>query len=107
MNTQTIEYTPAVDYKSYRPIRHNLKLVFFCLTAIPFVVFAFIYLRIGAFTTALSGFLVALVLIIVLEGFMIFRRTADHVEQLSSTMIKAMEGKAEKVQDGGISFSSA
>jgi len=101
MNTQAIEYTPTVDYKRYRPIRHNLKLVFFCLTAIPFVVFAFIYLRIGAFTTALSGFLVALVLIIVLEGFMIFRRTADHVEKLSSTMIKAMEGKAEKVQDGG------
>ena len=101
MNTQAIEYPPTVDYKRYRPIRHNLKLVFFCLTAIPFVVFVFIYLRIGAFTTALSGFLVALVLIIVLEGFMIFRRTADHVEQLSSTMIKAMEGKAEKVQDGG------
>jgi signal transduction histidine kinase len=101
MKTQAIEYTPTVDYKRYRPIRHNLKLVFFCLTAIPFVVFAFIYLRIGAFTTALSGFLVALVLIIVLEGFMIFRRTADHVEQLSSTMIKAMEGKAEKVEGGG------
>ena len=101
MNTQTFEYKPSVDLKRYRPIRHNLKIVFACLTAIPFVVFAFIYFRIGAFTTALSGFLVALVLIIVLEGFMIFRKMADHVEKLSSTMTKALEGKTEKVQDDG------
>ena len=32
---------------------------------------------------------------------MIFRRMADNVEQMSSTMIKAIEGKAEKVQAGG------
>lgn len=103
MNTQTLEYTPSVsvDFKRYRPIRHNLKIVFACLTAIPFVVFAFIYFRIGAFTTALSGFLVALVLILVLEGFMIFRKMADHVERLSSAMTKALDGKVEKVQDGG------
>ena len=101
MDSQVLEYTPSVKYKRYRPIRHNLKIVFACLTAIPFIVFAYIYLRIGAFSTALSGFLVALVLIIVLEGFMIFRKMADHVEQLSSTMAKALEGKAEKVQDNG------
>lgn len=101
MNTRTLEYKPSVDLKRYRPIRHNLKIVFACMTAIPFVVFAFIYFRIGAFTTALSGFLVALVLIIVLEGFMIFRKMADHVEKLSSTMTKALEGKTEKVQDDG------
>ena len=101
MDSQVLSYITSGDYKRYRPIRHNLKVVFACLTAIPFVVFAFIYFRIGAFNTALSGFLVALVLTIVLEGFMIFRKMADHVEQLSSTMTKALEGKTEKVQNGG------
>ena len=101
MDSQVLGYITSGDYKRYRPIRHNLKVVFACLTAIPFVVFAFIYFRIGAFNTALSGFLVALVLTIVLEGFMIFRKMADHVEQLSSTMTKALEGKAGKVQNSG------
>jgi signal transduction histidine kinase len=101
VSIQALEYTPPADYAGYRTIRYNLKVVFSCLTAIPFVVFAFIYFRIGAFTTALSGFLLALVLIIVLEGFIIFRKMAEHVEQLSSTMTKALEGKGEKVQNGG------
>ena len=101
MDIQALKYSPTVDYKGYRSIRYNLKIIFSCLTAIPFVVFAFIYFRIGAFTTALSGFLVALVFILVLEGFMIFRRMAEHVEQLSSTMTKAVEGKVEKIQDKG------
>jgi len=101
VGAQAVEYTPPADYNGYRTIRYNLKVVFSCLTAIPFVVFAFIYFRIGAFTTALSGFLLALVLIIVLEGFIIFRRMTEHVEQLSSTMTKALEGKGEKIQNGG------
>jgi signal transduction histidine kinase len=101
VSIQALEHTPPADYHGYRTIRYNLKVVFSCLTAIPFVVFAFIYFRIGAFTTALSGFLLALVLIIVLEGFIIFRRMAEHVELLSSTMTKALEGKGEKIQNGG------
>jgi signal transduction histidine kinase len=86
---------------SRRTIRYNLKVVFSCLTALPFFVFAFIYFRIGTFNTALSGVLVVLALILVLEGFIIFRRMAEHVEQLSATMTQAEEGTVKRVRDEG------
>ena len=65
------------------------------------VVFAFIYFRIGTFNTALAGALIALALILVLEGFIVFRRMAEHIEQLSATMAQAETGKMERVQDAG------
>jgi hypothetical protein len=80
-----------------RTIRHSLKVVFSCMTALPFFVFAFVYFRIGTFSTALSGTLIALALILILQGFIIFRKMADHIERLSSTMSEAEAGgKASK-----------
>jgi signal transduction histidine kinase len=93
--------TGTRDYKGYRTIRYRLKVIFSCLTAIPFVVFAFIYFRIGTFNTALSASLIALALILVLEGFIVFRKMAEHIEQLSSTMAQAEEGNVERVKDSG------
>jgi signal transduction histidine kinase len=89
------------DYRSLRGIRQNMKVIFSCLTAIPFVVFAFIYFRIGAFNTALSASLIILALILVLDGFIVFRRMAEHIEQLSSAIIRAEGGALEKVQKTG------
>jgi len=92
--------TPS-DYKSLRGIRQSMKVIFSCLTAIPFIVFAFIYFRIGVFNTALSASLIILVLVLVLEGFIVFRRMAEHIEQLSSAILKAEGGALEKVQKTG------
>jgi len=78
-----------------------MKVVFSCLTAIPFFVFAFIYFRIGTFNTALSASLIALALILVLEGFIVFRKMAEHIERISSEMISAEEGSIEKIQKEG------
>ncbi len=88
----------ASDYSGYRSIRSKLKIIFSCLIAIPFLVFLFIYLRIGTFTTALSGFLIALALVLVLEGFIIFRKMAEHIEHLSSMMAQVEEGKLQRIQ---------
>lgn len=82
-----------------RSIRENLKVIFFCMTVLPFLVFAFVYFRIGAFNTALAGFLIALALTLMLGGFIIFRKMADHIEQLSTTMIEAENGQLERVRD--------
>lgn len=101
MNSQQSMNTGPDVYAGYRSIKFKLKVIFSCLTAVPFFVFAYIYFNIGGFGNALSGFLVALVLILVLEGYMIFRKMADHVEQLSSTMTQAAEGKLRSVQDDG------
>ena len=89
------------DYNSYRSIRYQSKVIFSCLTAIPFIVFAFVYFRIGTLHTALSGALIVLALVLVLEGFVIFRKMADHIEQLSVTMSRAEEGDVERVQENG------
>jgi signal transduction histidine kinase len=88
MNNKVLGNPPGSDYRSYRGIRHRLKVIFSCLTAIPFVVFAFIYFRIGAVNSALPASLITLSLILILEGFIIFRRMADHIEQLSSAMMQ-------------------
>jgi signal transduction histidine kinase len=101
MEQQASRDTGPGDYKGYRTIRYRLKVIFSCLTAIPFVVFAFIYFRIGTFGTALSASLVALALILVLEGFIVFRKMAEHIEKLSSTMAQAGEGNVERVKDSG------
>ncbi len=92
--------TPS-DYRSLRGIRQSMKVIFSCLTAIPFVVFAFIYFRIGTFNTALSASLVVLALILVLEGFIVFRRMAEHIEQLSSAIVKAEQATLENIQKAG------
>lgn len=89
------------DYTRYRTIRQRLKVIFSCLTALPFFIFAYIYLGIGTFNTALSGALIVLALILVLEGFIIFRRMAEHIEHLSTTMAQAEEGKVKRVQETG------
>jgi signal transduction histidine kinase len=88
MDDKILGKPPESDYRSYRGIRQRLKVVFACLTAIPFVVFAFIYFRIGAVNTAMSASLITLSLILILEGFVIFRRMTDHIEQLSSAMMQ-------------------
>ena len=84
-----------------RTIRHSLKVVFFCMTALPFFVFAFVYFQIGTFNTALSGALIALALILMLQGFVVFRKMADHIERLSETMTEAEEGRTRRVDDAG------
>ena len=78
MEHQASRDTGPKDYKGYRTIRYRLKVIFSCLTAFPFVVFAFLYFRIGTFNTALSASLIALALILVLEGFIVFRKMAEH-----------------------------
>jgi len=76
-----------------------MKVVFSCLTAIPFFVFAFIYFRIGTFHTALSASLIALALVLVLEGFIVFRKMAEHIERLSSDMMSAERGTVGKIRE--------
>jgi len=92
MKNQITRDRDPKDYQGYRSVRHRIKVVFSCLTAVPFIIFAFIYLRIGTFSTALSGALIVLALILVLEGFIIFRRMADHIEHLSKTMAQVEDG---------------
>ena len=89
------------DYKSLRGVRHSMKVVFSCLTAIPFFVFGFIYFRIGTLNIALTGSLIALALILILEGFIVFRRMAEHIEQLSSSMVQIEGGKISKIKKEG------
>jgi len=79
-------------YAGYRSIRTELTVVFSCLTAIPFAVFAFIYFSLETLNTAMIGALLAMVLILVLGGFILFRRTAEHIEHLSSALSRAEEG---------------
>ncbi|MFZ0450016.1 MAG: ATP-binding protein [Desulfatiglandaceae bacterium] len=86
---------------SRRSVRHSLKIVFSCLTALPFFVFAFIYFGIGSFNTSLSGVLIVLALILVLGGFIVFRRMAEDIEQLSAGMAQAEEGTEGRVRDVG------
>ncbi len=74
MDNQITKDTTTQDYSAYRSVRYSLKVVFSCLTAIPFFVFAYIYFRIGALNTALSGALVALSMVLVFEGFIILGR---------------------------------
>ena len=101
MNNKISSPAATYDYRSYRGIRQRLKVIFSCLTAVPFVVFAFIYFRIGTFNTALSASLIALALILILEGFIVFRKMAEHVEQLSSAMSQAESGALKNIQTAG------
>src|SRR4030043_1767178 len=101
MNPEISGVTTPSDYRSLRGVRQNMKVIFSCLTAIPFIVFAFIYFRIGVFNTALSASLIVLALILVLEGFIILRRKEEHIEQLSSAIIRAEKGALEDVQKVG------
>ena len=80
-----------------RSIKHSLKIVFFCMTALPFFVFAFVYFRLGTFNTALSGSLVVLSLVLMLQGFVVFRRMAEHIEQLSLSISEAEKGDKIKI----------
>jgi len=100
-NPEISGVTTPSDYRSLRGVRQNMKVIFSCLTAIPFIVFAFIYFRIGVFNTALSASLIVLALILVLEGFIVFRRMAEHIENLSSAVVKAEKGVLEDVQKVG------
>jgi len=101
MKNRLLKDKAPKNYTRYRTIRQRLKVIFSCLTALPFFIFAYIYLGIGTFNTALSGSLIVLALILVLEGFIIFRRMADHIEHLSTTMEQADEGKVGRVQETG------
>jgi methyl-accepting chemotaxis protein len=101
MNEPLTEDVAPKSYVVYRTIRQRLTLVFSCLMALSFCVFAFVYFQIGTFQTALSGALIALALILVLEGFIIFRRMAEHIERLSGTMEQAESGKLKQVQGAG------
>ncbi len=88
-------------FSRYRSINYNLKIVFSCLTAIPFIVFAYIYFRIGSFNSALSGGLVLLALILVLNGFIVFRRMAEQIERLSSSISMSADGKTSIIEHAG------
>jgi signal transduction histidine kinase len=89
------------DYKALRGVRQSMKVIFSCLTAIPFFVFAFIYFRIGALNTALPASLIALAVILILEGFIVFRKMAEHIEKLSSEMMGIEGGTIGKIQKEG------
>jgi signal transduction histidine kinase len=90
------------DYRSMRTVRQSMKVIFSCLTAIPFFVFAFIFTNIGgSFNTALTGALITLALVLVLEGFIVFRKMAEHIERLSSDMVNVETGSFEKIKKEG------
>jgi len=78
-----------------------MKVIFSCLTAIPFIVFAFIYFNMGNLNSALPASLIALALILILEGFIVFRKMAEHIEQLSSSMEESEGGALIKIQKEG------
>jgi len=102
--TGVIERRPPgrAGLRFYRPtVRHRLMIVFSCVTTLPFLIFGFIYTRLGTFNTALSWGLVALALILVLQGFIIFRKMTEHIERLSSAMTQADTGKMQRVRDAG------
>ncbi len=101
MNEPLQEKKGLQDHVARRSIRQSLRVVFFCMTALPFFVFGFVYFQIGTFNTALSGALVALALILMLQGFIVFRKMADHIERLSATMSEAEEGKTERIDTAG------
>ncbi len=86
------------DYSIYPPIRFKFKLIFSCLSAIPFLVFAYVYLDVGGFSRALTGFLVALVLMLILGGVILFRRITERIEALSERMAAAQ--RIEPLSDG-------
>jgi len=46
MADDAIKTPVTYDYKSMRTIRQSMKVIFSCLTAIPFFVFAFIFMNI-------------------------------------------------------------
>lgn len=79
----------STDYSNYPPIRLKFKLIFSCLSAIPFLVFAYMYLDTGGFSRAATGFLVALVLVLILGGLILFRRMTERIEALSEQMVAA------------------
>jgi signal transduction histidine kinase len=101
MVKKILETSMPPDYKSLRGVRQSMKVVFSCLTAIPFFVFAFIYFQIGTVNTALSAALIVLALVMILEGFIVFRKMADHIERLSSEMIDIEGGTIDKIQKEG------
>jgi signal transduction histidine kinase len=99
MKRQAMDLKPSSDYSGYRSIRTELKVIFSCLTAMPFVVFAFIYFGIETLNTALVGVLVAMALFLVLGGFVLFRRVAEHIERLSVALSGAEDARgAEGIQ---------
>jgi hypothetical protein len=59
------------------------------MAAVPFFVFALIYFRIGVFNAALSGALIAPALILMLQGFIVYREMVNHIERLSAIMSEA------------------
>ena len=88
---QVMDLKPSRDYSGYRSIRTELKVIFSCLTAMPFVVFAFIHFGIETLNTTLVGALIAMALVLVLGGFVLFRRVAEHIERLSAALSGAVE----------------
>lgn len=98
MNHKSPRDDAVKDYSGYRSMRTELMIIFSCLTAIPFVVFAFIYFGLETLNTAMVGALIAMVLVLVLGGFVLFRRTAEHIEHLSATLSGAEEREAGEIQ---------
>ena len=99
MGHKTSRNNALKDFSGYRSIRTELVVVFSCLTAIPFAVFAFVYFRLETLNTALVGALIAMVLVLVLGGFVLFRRTAEHIERLSTTLSGVEEGKSKRLHE--------
>ena len=99
MNHKTSKSDADKGYSGYRSIRTELMVVFSCLTAIPFVVFGFIYFRLETVNTALTGALIAMVLVLVLGGFILFRRTVEHIEHLSSALSGTEEGDVKGIPE--------
>lgn len=99
MNHKTSKSDADKGYSGYRSIRTELMVVFSCLTAIPFVVFAFIYFGLETVNTALTGALIAMVLVLVLGGFILFRRTVEHIEHLSSALSGTEEGDVKGIPE--------
>ncbi|MBW1945903.1 MAG: GAF domain-containing protein, partial [Deltaproteobacteria bacterium] len=60
---------------------------------------AFVYFRLETLNTAMVGALIAMVLVLVLGGFVLFRRTAEHIERLSTALSGVEEGKPEGLHE--------
>lgn len=84
-----------------KSFKSKCGICFACLSAIPFLVFGFVYFdaaRIGGFST---GLLTALVIFLVLSGLMYLKRAVDQIDELSQEMTNVEEKKSKWVHYKG------
>ena len=88
----------GTDLKSFKS---KCGIIFACLSAIPLLVFGFVYFdtaKIGRFST---GLLIALVIFLVLSGLVYLKKAASQIDELSQEMTKVEEEKSKWIQYRG------